>query len=788
MFPDKKRRELMARSTLWSRLKQARIVQVLLVYLGVSWGILQAVDVLQNTLALPEWVGPVAVILLLIGLVIIAATAWVQSLPTTNAREAAGEVPTDWQIAPKDLGRRLVAGKLPHLTWGRAALGGVVALSLLFGASGLFVTMSGTRATLGPPEAGAASAAEGIAVVPFDVRGQDLEIWREGMMDLLTNNLDGVGGYRTIDSRTVMARWRRTVGDEPTPDLQVALRAAGATGARYALSGSVVGLGDNVRLVANIYDLDSGEEVAQGRAEGPVGEVLNLADDLAVETMRSLLAATGREGGDITAETMTTHSLPALRAFLEGEGHYRDGEFAEAVQGYERAVAADSGFAIALIRLSEAYGWLESTNSERMKEVGDQAMAQMDRLSPRYQFMMESWNALNHGDASGVEVLLAAVQKYPDDPEAWFLLAETYIHLEDATYSDSDAITDALARATALDPDFAPYLIHVIEENVIRGELEAARENMARYEELTGHTRGLEHVEFAIPIYYGTEEEARETADRLRRENPQVSSILNGTFGTKMDQLDRSALLDPAIEAASGINRDPFRLYLAGSMGDLERADRYLDSMALTGVTIGIQVGHVNELWGVVPDGPNGSHFQPDTCEDPSFNSTCYLLMGAAFTREGLWDAQQAVLQRMKSEAASRRTEDPEADVDFLEASVRFLTAYEHLVRGDHRAARPELVEMATRMDQVGGRARLALGELEAGQGRVDEAIRHYRSSQRGYQRPRAVLELARLSEEAGRTEEALKYWERFLVITRSGDQDLPQVVEARAAVQKLSQ
>jgi tetratricopeptide (TPR) repeat protein len=80
------------------------------------------------------------------------------------------------------------------------------------------------------------------------------------------------------------------------------------------------------------------------------------------------------------------------------------------------------------------------------------------------------------------------------------------------------------------------------------------------------------------------------------------------------------------------------------------------------------------------------------------------------------------------------------------------------------------------------------MGEMEAAQGRVEEAIRHYRSSQRGYQRPRAVLELARLSERAGRPEEARRYWERFLVITRSGDPDLPQTVEAREALQRLAQ
>ena len=70
-----------------------------------------------------------------------------------------------------------------------------------------------------------------------------------------------------------------------------------------------------------------------------------------------------------------------------------------------------------LVRLSEAYGWLESQGSERMLDVGDRAVAQAHRLSPRYQFIMEGWDALNHGTSDGLESLKEAVRKYPDDPE-----------------------------------------------------------------------------------------------------------------------------------------------------------------------------------------------------------------------------------------------------------------------------------------------------------------------------------------------------------------------------------
>ena len=329
-------------------------------------------------------------------------------------------------------------------------------------------------------------------------------------------------------------------------------------------------MGDNVRLVANLYDLDTGTEVAQGTAEGPNAEVLTLADDLAVETMRALLQAVGRSGaGDLTAENMTTHSLPALASFLEGERHYRKGMFAEAVQSFERAVAADTAFAIALIRLSEAYGWLEDESSDQMMEYGEKAMAYEDRLSPRYQFMLEAWNALNHLEPTGIPVLKEAVQKYPDDPETWFLLAETIIHVGDGTYGTDEETIRAIDRAVSLDPDFAPYYLHVADFKVISGDREGAEEAIRRYESLTGHRRGMEHVEYGIPIFLGDSVEAAEAIQALMKEDSRVSGLLDGTYTQKVDQWDRSALLEDAIESAQGINRDGFRLYKAGAQGAL---------------------------------------------------------------------------------------------------------------------------------------------------------------------------------------------------------------------------
>lgn len=64
----------MRRGGFWSRVREARLFRVLIVYLAASWLILQVAALLQNQLLLPEWVTPLTVVLLLVGLVVIGAT------------------------------------------------------------------------------------------------------------------------------------------------------------------------------------------------------------------------------------------------------------------------------------------------------------------------------------------------------------------------------------------------------------------------------------------------------------------------------------------------------------------------------------------------------------------------------------------------------------------------------------------------------------------------------------------------------------------------------------------
>jgi len=398
----------MSRPSVWARIRQARLFRVLLVYLAASWLIVQVVNELDDALALPDWISPVTVILLLIGLVIVLATAWVQAQPGLAARAAVDEIPGSWELDLGDAGRSIARGKLPHLTWARATLGGVFAFSMLFGLAGLYVVVKDRGRSFAPAEA-VAAVAPGIAIVPFSVTGEGLDVWREGMVDLLATSLDGAGGLRTIEGRTVLARWRERVPDGRVADVATSLEVARNAGASYAILGSAVGAGSQVRLATEIYDAASGRELGRAQVEGVPDSVLVLVDRLAVEVLRAIL---GSEAGQATPvhhlASITTASLPALRAYLEGEALFRRGDFAGAIAEYERAVTADSTFALAYYRLANSYGWAESIRSPLIAEPLARAIRHIDRVPPREAELIRADEAMNGGRLDGLQPLRRA--------------------------------------------------------------------------------------------------------------------------------------------------------------------------------------------------------------------------------------------------------------------------------------------------------------------------------------------------------------------------------------------
>ena len=99
------------------------LLQALSLYLAVSWGVLEVVDVLAQNIGLPEWVFRLALTLLVIGLPITLVTALLQGFGRSSE-----ESRQDGQR-----GHRRLRAPRYLFTWRNASLGGLAALILWTG-------------------------------------------------------------------------------------------------------------------------------------------------------------------------------------------------------------------------------------------------------------------------------------------------------------------------------------------------------------------------------------------------------------------------------------------------------------------------------------------------------------------------------------------------------------------------------------------------------------------------------------------------------------------------------
>jgi serine/threonine-protein kinase len=312
-----------------------------------------------------------------------------------------------------------------------------------------------------------------LAVAPFDVLDPKLALWREGMVDLLSRNLDGAGPLRTVSPTVVVRRWQGRA------DPQSAAGLGQRTGAGLALYGSLLSAGrDSVRLRATLYDVTRQSTLEEWELTEVVDRVDRLADSLTFRLLRGL--GRTRPVGSVRSASFGSSSLPAVKAFLQGEQHLRRSEWDSALGYYERSIRLDSTFPLPLRRASIALGWIRTGFDTLSTAYALRAGAANHGLPPRDSLLVVSDSLIASMLATGGLGLRAdsswatqlgrlyatlnyATARYPDDPEAWNNLGEADNHfgaMNGRTYEDQ---LRAFDRAIALDSAYAPAYQHPIE-------------------------------------------------------------------------------------------------------------------------------------------------------------------------------------------------------------------------------------------------------------------------------------------------------------------------------------
>ncbi len=212
--------------------------QVLGIYVVVAWIALQVVDVLANNFGLPPWFPAMALGLLVLGLPVVLATAFVQEGVVTPGTAASarregreGEAPEIAGTVSEAAPVRRTGTRGGFFTWRNALIGGGVAFALwgVFAAGWLAFGPERGAGLIASTESDAAATTDlrSIAVLPFtSVRtDEESESFRVGIHDDILTQLSKIDSLKVI-SRTSVRRYEDTDKGSPCAGTKIPTRAS----------------------------------------------------------------------------------------------------------------------------------------------------------------------------------------------------------------------------------------------------------------------------------------------------------------------------------------------------------------------------------------------------------------------------------------------------------------------------------------------------------------------------------------------------------------------------------
>jgi len=364
-----------------------------------------------------------------------------EDLDATLARAMAPLAADRFQTADELLAALTRESPLPSRATNRlskarvaAAIGGVVAVMAI--ASAIFLWRN--RPTIAP-------SAASIVVLPLTPVALDTALTRLGreLTITLSTNLDGVGGIRVVDALGVLANIDAAA---PAFSPEQARAFARRLGAKSIVRGTLIRVGDSVQVDVVLHPTACATDECREPLKHVVvsalkDDITRLTEQTTWALLRNVWQREGAPSPSLAA--VTTRSIPALRAFLEGERDIVDGRWRLAPAAYERAFTEDSTFTLAYWRYAFAKAYSAETVDSSILSKFRNARG---RLPPRDSLLIDS----DVSDSTSVRYARTktAAERFPDYWPAWWTLVERLTHetpLIGTTSRDARAALEHLA-------------------------------------------------------------------------------------------------------------------------------------------------------------------------------------------------------------------------------------------------------------------------------------------------------------------------------------------------------
>ncbi|HEY6212814.1 MAG TPA: tetratricopeptide repeat protein, partial [Vicinamibacterales bacterium] len=571
-------------------------------------------------------------------------------------------------------------------------------------------------------------------------------------------------------------------------------RRAGAT---FAVTGTIVASGGELRIDARVEDLEQGRVRLAASVRGR--DPLALADDLAARIRQGLDVHTTAPVHRVA--DVSSPSVEAYRLYSEGMEALNNVRFGDARTALERAVAIDTDFSLAYLQLA----LIEDVagNQQSRRTYLTRAAEHLDRLPERDAMLVRAQIAtVDERFDEAARIYEALIARYPDSEAAYYNLMLFYVpiwgpmpdparelaviergvravpssaglrnqfgyaQLANGQFDEAIRTFESLIR---LRPNEANGPDSLADGYLIAGDPAKAIELFSR--SLAGGREGARGGRAWAYAVMGRYDEALQDVPTF---SPTRAFILAraGRYDAAM-----SAIEDVRARLAAGANQEAFvsltalAAELLAERGQCARAIAEADTIPRAAASI--LPRWQSRPWLVLADVLSGiceaRGRQIDRARARLERAKSVYL--AAAVEERWW------VQALAGEIALAGGSAADAESAFAAGEPSRKMA---VMRSNRAAA---ITLFANNLPSRDGRARAL-----AAQGRIDEAIAAYRqlltpgreSKWTAFYEPRYVLAIARLLDRQGQRDAAREESRRFLALWKNADPGLPEIAEAR--------
>ena len=312
-------------------------------------------------------------------------------------------------------------------------------------------------------------------VVPFGnvMKAQELDWLRDASVNLLTMDLGRWTDLNIVPDKRVGDLIRELPGGARVLTLNDGLAVARRAGASNLVMGDFFRLGKGARLVANVFDVRTGNKLRSVVQVAPEQDSLLTAFAPLARGVLAVAAPPDTKLGEVG-----TSNLDAYQAYLLGVQALNRFNLPEARLQLNRALALDSTFALAHLELSLALGWGEQSLTASEGRRHALAAARLGRsLPPRERaFIAARVAAINNDFAGSCAAIAPLAARDSTDVNALYQLGECAFHDNTVDLSPTDSTRGtfrwswntsvrSLSRVLDLDPNYHLAFEHILDVN-----------------------------------------------------------------------------------------------------------------------------------------------------------------------------------------------------------------------------------------------------------------------------------------------------------------------------------